>query len=152
MKIIIANHTDAHELKSELVEHLNQKGYHVIDAGPKTKNEDFSHIDAALAVSKAINEKQAQFGIALCGSGMGVALIANKQKGIYAALVESEFTAKQARLINNANVIAMGSLVQTPFMAKKLVDLFLETEFPSKEPDLASAYQQMQAIEQKNFK
>ncbi|MOA23539.1 putative sugar phosphate isomerase YwlF [compost metagenome] len=83
---------------------------------------------------------------------MGVSLVANKQKGIYAAVVESEFTAAQSKIINNANVIALGSLVQSDHMAKRIIEVFLTTPFDFNNQGPAEAYSKMKGIEDSNFK
>lgn len=152
MTIVLSNDAIAHELKSQLVDYLIEENYQVMDLGTQSLEEEKSHIEAAYAVAEAIQSKQADLGIVLCGTGMGVALVANKQKGIYAAVVESEFTAQQCRVINNANVLALGSLVQTGCMAERLVKAFLTTPFSKEHEGIAAAYQKMQAIEEANFK
>lgn len=151
MRVVISNDAIAHSLKEKLVNHLVEQKYEVIDLGSKTFDDVISHIDAAYNVADALETAEADLGIVLCGTGMGVALVANKQKGIYAAVVESEFAAKQCRVINNANVLALGSLIQSEFMAKRLVDAFLTTPFASDEPTIVSAYQKIQEIEATNF-
>ena len=152
MKVVISNDAIAHSLKAELVTHLKKQEYQVLDLGSHGSEDSISHIDAAYNVSNAIKSQEADLGIVLCGTGMGVALVANKQKGIYAAVVESEFAAQQCRVINNANVLALGSRLQSDFMAKRLVDAFLTTPFSTDDEGIYSAYQRMQAIEAENFK
>lgn len=152
MKVVISNDAIAHQLKTQLVTYLIEENIQVLDLGSQTKEDEVSHIDAAYAVTNAIKAKDADLGIVLCGTGMGVALVANKQKGIYAAVVESEFAAEQCRVINNANVLALGCLIQSEFMAKRLVKAFLNTSFAEENTGITEAYQKMQAIEKENFK
>ena len=76
-----------------------------------------NYIEAASNVARVVSEKEADFGVVCCGTGMGVSIVANKHKGVYCALVESEWAAHEARNLNDANVIAMGNRIVAPAMA-----------------------------------
>jgi ribose 5-phosphate isomerase B len=76
-----------------------------------------------------IQSGKAERGILFCGTGMGVSIVANKFKGVYASVVESEFTGERCKIINNSNIISMGGWVVSAFRAKKIADLWLEASF-----------------------
>ena len=80
-------------------------------------------------VGKAVANKEVDYGIAICWTGMGVSIVANKFKGVYAGVVKSTFTAERCKVINNCNVLTMGQSVVTPEMAKAMVDLWLGSKF-----------------------
>ena len=82
-----------------------------------------------MPVAEAVVAKEFDFGILICGTGIGISISANKVEGIRAALAHNEFTAKLSRLHNNANVIALGARVIGDELAKACVDTFIGTEF-----------------------
>ena len=84
---------------------------------------------AADRVAKAVQSGEAERGMVFCGTGMGVSICANKHKGVYCAVVESQWAAYNARFINNANVLAMGERIIAPVMAWDIAQTFLNTEF-----------------------
>ena len=84
---------------------------------------------AAKDVAAGISDK----GIVICTTGIGVSIVANKVKGVRAALCHNEYTAKMTRLHNNSNVLAMGAGILSQEEAKKVTDTFLETEFSEEE-------------------
>ena len=124
--ILIAADPFATTLKDAIVAHLNEKGYKVIDLGTP---DDLPYYEGAVAACRAIQSGKAERAILLCGSGMGMSVIANRFKGIVASVVESVFAAKMARAINNANVLCLGSMIWGDWMAKEAVDTFLNTQF-----------------------
>tara|TARA_B100000959_G_C14774507_1_gene538904 strand:- start:214 stop:567 length:354 start_codon:yes stop_codon:yes gene_type:complete len=83
----------------------------------------------ARKVCKSLQKKEAEFGVLVCGSGQGMAISANKQQGIRAALCMSENQAKLAREHNAANVLCLGERILEPDLALKIVDMFLASEF-----------------------
>jgi ribose 5-phosphate isomerase B len=85
-------------------------------------------------VAKAVQSGEAERGFLFCGTGMGMSITANKHKGVYCALVESQWAAKKSRIVNDVNILAMGASIIGPTMAKDIVDTFLETEFAENEP------------------
>ena len=91
--------------------------------------ESVDYPDIAKEVTKKIVDNEAQFGILICGTGIGISIAANKVEGIRAALCHNEFTAKLSRQHNNANIIALGARVIGDELGKACVDVFLNTEF-----------------------
>ena len=115
------------DLKHEIQNMLEEKGYQITDVGTYT-SDSMDYPDLARPFAKEVLSQQVP-GIILCGTGIGVSIAANKMKGIRAALCHDEFTAQLCREHNNANVLAMGARVLSPEQAKKIVLVFLETDF-----------------------
>ena len=126
MKIVIAADPFALELKDALIAHLKKKGHEVQDVGATADNQ-VPYYDGAAAACGLLQEGKADRGLLLCGTGMGMSIVANKFKGITAACVESVWAAQMCRAINNANVLCMGAMIWGQWMACAAVDAFLET-------------------------
>ena len=128
MIIAIGSDHAGYPLKNKIVEYLQKKNIELKDMG--TFNEDrVDYPDFSLKVSKAVASGECKLGIVICGTGIGVSIMANKVKGVRAALCCSEYMAKMARQHNNANVLAMGSRTTTFEDAQKIFDVFLKTDF-----------------------
>ena len=128
MKIAIGNDHSALELKKIVVEHLTDLGHEVIDKGTYT-NESCDYPIYGEKVALAIKNNEAELGILICGTGIGISLAANKVKGIRAAVCSDVYSARMARAHNNANILAFGARVIGSDVALMLVDEFLNTEF-----------------------
>lgn len=126
MKIIMGADPSGLALKNEVKKHLLNKGLEITDI---TEDDDQAYYSVGFEVGKAIANKEYDRGFIFCGTGMGVNIVANKFNGVYSALCESIKTATLSRKINNANVLAMGGLIITPYLAKEMADAFLETDF-----------------------
>lgn len=126
--IIVAADPFAIALKDAILEHLKSKGYTVTDMGA-VKGKEMPYFDSAQEVCKALQAGKAAHAILFCGTGMGMAIVANRFKGVTAAVVESVFAAKMSRVINNANVLCLGQMIWGEWMAKEAVDVFLNTKF-----------------------
>lgn len=119
--------------KEELKDHLqNNGGFSVTDLGCFSEDQ-CDYPDIAREVGEKVQEHQDAFGVLICGSGVGVAIAANKVKGIRAAQVNNEFLAEGSRKHNDANVITMGSRDIDTEKMKKVLDIFLSTKFESGE-------------------
>jgi len=92
-------------------------------------DDDTSYHEAARRVAINVSQNAGSFGIVLCGTGMGVSMVANIFPGISCALCENTFAAEKSRVLNNANVLAMGEFITTPFVAGEIVKTFFGTEF-----------------------
>lgn len=126
MKVFIASDHAAFNEKNVLVEYL-KKSYDVVDLG--TNSPDSTHYpDWAKRLVKSVTAENAT-GILLCGSGIGVSIVANRFKGIRAALCRDEDDAKMSRVHNNANVLCLGGRKTPEAQMKKIADIFLSTEF-----------------------
>lgn len=116
------------ELKPAVVKHLESRGIDVLDMGTEsTASVDYP--DYAAKVAESILRGDAEFGILLCGTGLGMAISANRYHGIRAVTVTEPYSAKMARAHNNANVLTMGSRVVGRDLALMIIDTFLDTPF-----------------------
>lgn len=128
MKIVIGCDHGGFDHKNAIVEHLKNRGFEVTDCGIyENKSVDYPVI--AEKVANEIVKGNAERGILVCGTGIGMSLAANKIKGIRAAAVSEHFSAKYTRLHNNSNIICLGGRVIGVGTAIELVDLFIDTEF-----------------------
>lgn len=136
MNIVVAADPFALDLKDAIKEHLEKKGYSVTDVGA-TKESEAPFYDGATAAAKLIQSGKVARGILFCGTGAGMCIVANKFKGVNAVVVESVFTARMARAINDSNVLTLGAMVVAPWMAKEMVDVWLETKHTEGLPEFA---------------
>ena len=156
MNIVIGADPWGAELKDKIKEHLTEAGHAVTDVGT-TSNDEVAYYNVASAAARMVQAGQAERGILLCGTGMGVALVANKFKGVTASVVESAYAAKMCRAINNANVLAMGAMMVAPHQAMMAVDNFIATDHTEGLPDdlatfLKESMTKIAAIEDENMK
>ena len=115
-------------LKNTIKEHLLKNNYKVEDLGVNTDDMvDYPDIGEKLA--KKIASKPGHRGILFCGTGAGMAIVANKIPGVRAVCINDPYTAERAIASNNAQVVTLGSLITGPEVAKKLVDIWLSNEF-----------------------
>ena len=128
MKISLASDHAGFEQKQQLVIYLARKGYDVIDRGPDT-DERVDYPDFAVAVAQDVQSGLADRGILVCGTGIGMALAADKMKGIRAANIVREDFAKLCREHNNANVLTLSGRFVSIEENERIVDAFLTTEF-----------------------
>jgi len=128
MKIVVAADPFALSLKDSLVAHLKQSGHEVIDVGA-TQSSEIPYYDSAPVACKMLQDGKAERAILLCGTGMGMSVIANRFKGVVASVVESVFAAGMCRTVNNANALCLGSMIWGEWMAKEAVDVFLSRKF-----------------------
>ena len=128
MKIVIGNDHAGVDLKNKVKEELRKKGHEVINVGTDTLD-SVDYPDIAVLASEKVLNGEAQFGVLICGTGIGISISANKIKGIRAALAHNEFTAKLSRLHNDANIIALGARVLGDSLAIACVETFINTEF-----------------------
>lgn len=128
MRIAIASDHAALALKSALVEHMRGAGHEVSDLGP-FDDSSVDYPDYGYKLAAAIASGEAERGVALCGSGIGISIAVNRNPAARAALVSEPLSAKLSREHNDANVIAMGARLTGVDMAKACVDAFLSTEF-----------------------
>ena len=117
-----------YSLKIKLMKYLEERGYHFADYG--TDSEASCHYPVfAEQVANAVAQKKHEFGILICGTGIGMSLAANKVPGIRAAVVGDYFSAKYTRMHNDANILCLGERVIGPGAACEIAELFLTTEF-----------------------
>ncbi len=127
-KISIASDHAGFELKEFLTAKLNSENFSIIDLGTDSLN-SVDYPDYANKIASNIENKISEFGILICGSGVGISIAANRNKSVRAALCYSDEIAKLARQHNNANVICLGARFTNNEDALKMVKTFLSTEF-----------------------
>lgn len=125
--IAIGSDHAGYDLKAEVINHLNERGIAVIDAGCNGESCDYPNI--AVQVTDHIKSGECEKGILICGTGIGMSMAANKVNGIRASLCGDCFSAKYTRLHNDSNVLCMGARTIGPGLAMEIVDLFIDTEF-----------------------
>ena len=125
MKIALACESSSFFLKEAIRKRLIGLGYEVLDVGQQTADENVLFYEAGENLARVIQSGKCEKGIAICGTGAGISMIVNKFKGCYAVACESVFTAEKISLINNANVLAMGSRVVSWDMGGEMAERFL---------------------------
>ena len=128
MRIAIASDHAAIELKAHLREWLMEQGHEVADLGPDTVA-SVDYPDYGYDLAAVVAEGTARFGVALCGSGIGIGIAVNRNPAARCALVSDPLSAELARTHNDANVIAMGARLIGTDMAKACLGAFLAAEF-----------------------
>lgn len=124
-------------LKAVLVEHLRSLGYKVLDFGTNASDPPVDYPVFARAVAGAVASGRAQVGILVCGTGLGMAIAANKVHGVRAAVAHDVTTARLARVHNNANVLAIGGRLMAPEYAREVVEAYLGATYdPRHQPRL----------------
>jgi len=127
MNIVISADPFALDLKDSIIKHLTEGGHKVTDVGA-TKDKEMAYYDGSAAACKMIQAGKADRGILLCGTGMGMAIVANKFRGVTASCVESVYAAQMARAINDSNVLTMGAMFIAPWKANAMVDAWMTTK------------------------
>ncbi len=128
MKLAIGNDHAAVELKNEITEYLVEKGIEVINFGTDSY-ESCNYAEYGEKVAKCVATGEADGGILICGTGIGISMAANKVKGIRAAVCSEPTSARLTKQHNNANIIAFGARIVGGEVAKEIVDAWLNTEF-----------------------
>ncbi|CAM9131436.1 ribose 5-phosphate isomerase B [Mycoplasma marinum] len=128
MKILMASDHAGFKLKKAIEAHLLNKGYEVQDLGCDSP-ERANYASYGLTLGEAISNGKAPFGIAVCGSGIGISIAANRFKGVRAARVFDVEDAKLTRQHNDSNVIALGERLLDEKTAIEMVDAFLNEKF-----------------------
>lgn len=128
MKIAIGNDHTALEMKEAVKVHLEEKGYEVLDLGTNS-TDSCDYPVYGEKVGRAVVDGEADLGIAICGTGVGISLAANKVKGVRACVCSEPYTAKLSRMHNDSNVLAFGARVVGVELAKMIVDEWLNASF-----------------------
>ena len=150
MKVAIGCDHGGFNLKPVLMDYLKEKGFEFKDFGTyESAAVDYNEFGEQVALAVANGEFDK--GIIICGTGIGMSIVANKIKGVRCAHCHDVFSAKMTRLHNDANVLAMGERVIGPGLMIEIVDAFLNTEFSFDERH-ARRVEKIKALEQKNFK
>ncbi|MEJ6951143.1 ribose 5-phosphate isomerase B [Natronospora cellulosivora (SeqCode)] len=128
MRIAIGSDHAAYDLKRDIIEFLNEKGYEYKDMGTDS-SQSVDYPDYSYEVAKLVADGECDKGILICGTGIGMCITANKVKGIRAALCHDTFSARATRNHNNSNVLTMGARVVGPGLALDIVKVWLGEDF-----------------------
>ena len=126
--LVIASDHGGFALKQELMEHLRTRGVEFEDIGTYT-GESCDYPVYAEQAARGVAEGKYEKGILICGTGIGMSLAANKTRGIRCAVLSDCFSAEMCRAHNDANMMSLGARVTGIELAKRMVDIFLTTEF-----------------------
>ncbi|HQH53946.1 MAG TPA: RpiB/LacA/LacB family sugar-phosphate isomerase [Candidatus Hydrogenedentes bacterium] len=129
MRVGIATDHGGFGLKEELVGHLSEAGHEVVDFGAYGLDPSDDYPDFVIPLAEAVIAKKVDRGVAICGSGVGASVCANKLRGIRAALIHDHFSAKQGVEDDHMNILCMGGRTVGPAVAWDLVQTFLAAEF-----------------------
>lgn len=129
MKVIIGNDHSSVEYKFKIIDYLEKKGIEVINIGIN-ENKSVDYPDIAKDLShKLLDDKEISFGILLCGTGIGISIAANKVKGIRAALITEELSARLSKQHNNANIICFGGRTMGIELIYSCIDSYMNATF-----------------------
>lgn len=129
MKIGLGSDHGGYNLKEEIKKHLESKGIECVDFGTENGVDSVDYPIYGEKVAKAVVNKDVDYGILCCGTGIGISLAANKVKGIRCAVVSDTFSAKMSKAHNNANMLSLGERVIGKGLAIEIVDAWINTEF-----------------------
>lgn len=136
MKIGICTDHGGYQLKKIIHEFLTKSGYEVVDFGAFKLDKQDDYPDFVIPLAKAVAAKDVQRGIAICGSGVGASIAANKVAGVRAALIQDHFSAHQGVEDDDMNLICLGGRVTGFASAQELILVFLKAEFTGAERHL----------------
>ena len=128
MKVAIGFDPFGLALRPAIEQHVEQQGYDVTDLGCQEEDPN-AYYNVAVDAAVGIQTKQFDRAILVCGTGMGMAIVANKYPAIAAAVCTTIDMAKKARSINNANILTLGAMHTAPFLTGQMLDAFFTTEF-----------------------
>jgi ribose 5-phosphate isomerase B len=129
MHILIGSDHIGYLLKENLKEYLVESGYEVVDLGCTDADTPVDYPDVAVELAERIAAGETDRGILICGTGIGMAITANKVPGVRAACCHDPYSAERARKSNDAQVITMGAQIVAPTLARLLIDHWLASEF-----------------------
>lgn len=157
MKIAIASDLSGFPLKEAIAEYLKGRDdIELTDFGIEDADHPKPYFEQAPKVARSVQSGEADKGILICGTGQGMAIVANKHKGIYACVVDSVFSGERSKIINNANVITLGGWITAPFLGIQIVEAWLSMQFTQKmefkKDFLTNAFKQVIEIEKETLK
>jgi ribose 5-phosphate isomerase B len=129
MRVGIATDHGGFDLKEELLKQLREAGHEVVDFGAHQLNEGDDYPDYVTVLARAVAAQEVERGVAICGSGVGASVCANKIQGVQAALIHDHFSAKQGVEDDHMNILCMGGRTVGPAVAWDLVQTFLAARF-----------------------
>jgi ribose 5-phosphate isomerase B len=132
-RIGVAGDHEGYQLKEQMAGMLREANYEVIDFGDRLLNPDDDYPDFVVPLARAVALGEVDRGVAICGSGVGACIAANKVAGVRACLIHEKFSARQGVEDDDMNVICLGSKVMTQALAWELVKIFLASRFSGAE-------------------
>ena len=129
MKLAIGSDKSGFAAKEAVKAWLTEQGIEFDDLGTLDPEQPKNYVIVASTVAPKVQSGEYDRAVLICGTGAGMNIVANKYKGVHAVACEGVYSAKMARAINNANVLAMGGWIVGPEMAVQMVKAFLETEW-----------------------
>jgi len=132
LNLFVGSDNVGYPLKKIITNYLTDKGIKFDDIGVYSANDETIYPEIALKGCLGIREGKYQYGILICGTGIGMSITANKIPGIMASLCDNVYSAERAKKSNNANVLTLGRHIVGPELTKKLVDVWLKSEFQGK--------------------
>jgi ribose 5-phosphate isomerase B len=136
LKIVIGNDHGGYELKVRIAEHLSRRGIEVVDAGSDS-TEIVRYPYFAAKVANMVADGRVPRGILICSTGIGMSIMANKRRGIRAALCTSTYMARMTREHNDSNILCLGGKITGEFEAIDIVDTWLEAEYQGGRHDIS---------------
>ena len=133
MRVGIGSDHGGFLLKQEITEHLRSAGYDVVDFGAYQLAVGDDYPDYVIPLARAVASAEVDRGIALCGSGVGASIAANKLAGVRAGLIHDVFSAHQGVEDDDMNVFSLGGQVIGPALARELIEIFLKARFSGAE-------------------
>jgi ribose 5-phosphate isomerase B len=129
MKIVLGSDHLGYFLKEDLKAYIRELGHEPVDLGCQDSSEPVDYPDVAIAVAEEIARGAYERGILICGTGIGMAMVANKIPGVRAACCHDTYSAERARKSNDAQVLTMGAQIIGPMLGRQLLDHWLAAEF-----------------------
>lgn len=156
MRLAIGSDKSGFTLKEAVKAWLLEQGHEVEDVGTQEFDKPNPFFNVAPLVAQKVQSGEAERGMLFCGTGMGMSIVANKHKGISAAVCESVYAAKMCRAVNDANILCMGGWLIADWMGIHMAEAFVNTEFtqdlePWRKDWLCNAKVQVADIERKVF-
>ena len=124
--IVISSDHNGVEDKEQLKTYLKGEGYRVIDIGPYTPDISVDYVDYAAQLSTIVSNKESDRGILLCGTGVGMSIVANRYPGVRAVLAHNELTAVKSREHNDSNVLCLGSWLSSQIEMREMSKMWLD--------------------------
>ncbi|MDO8644627.1 MAG: ribose 5-phosphate isomerase B [bacterium] len=149
MKIALASDHGGFALKEAVKKVLSEKGVSCDDLGVHSE-ESVDYPDYAVRVAELVSQNKVDAGILVCGTGLGMSMVANKFKGVRAAVVTDPFSAQMAKEHNNANILCLGGRVTEPKKAEELVLTWLRADYAGGRHD--RRLRKIEEIEEKNLR
>jgi ribose 5-phosphate isomerase B len=155
-KIFIGSDKSGFVLKEAIKQYLLDETYEVEDIGTTDEATPLPFFEVALKGAQKIQSKEYTKGILICGTGMGMSIVANKHEGVFGAACESVYAAEKCRAINDANILCMGGWIIAPIMGVEMTKTFLNTEFTQnleewRAKNLVKAKEAVAKIEKESF-